>query len=68
MTNEAEKLLHYVTRRYCPHDIVQRDFVNAFTSNCCDYLHETYKDPCAVCWDKFITEVFRDINEEDYGN
>ena len=60
----TEKLLHYVMRRYCPHDIVQRDYVQAFTKAHCDYLHGAYDDPCVVCWDKFITELFRDEVEE----
>ena len=58
MTKEVKQLLNYVMRRYCPHDIVQRDYVSAFTQAHCDYLHEAYDDPCAVCWDKFLTECF----------
>lgn len=61
-----EELYHYVTRRYCPHDIVQRDFALDFTKDVCDYLNKAYDDPCAVCWDKFITEVLRDMDEVDY--
>ena len=63
--SDTEKLLHYVTRRYCPHDIVQREYAQAFTSEHCDYLHKAYDDPCAVCWDKFITELFREGEDED---
>lgn len=63
MANEVEKLLHYITLRYCPHDIVQRDYARAFTSDCCSYLHKTYNDPCVVCWDKFLIEIFRDMDE-----
>lgn len=63
MNDEKEKLLHYITRRYCPHDIVQRDFANEFTSKNCDYLHVTYKDPCAVCWDMFISVAFKYMDE-----
>lgn len=62
MTKEGNKLLHYVMRRYCPHDIVQRDYVLAFTQEYCDYAHKAYDDPCAVCWDMFLIECF---DEED---
>lgn len=64
MTPDAENLLHYVMQRYCPHDIVQQDFALSFTNAHCSYLSNTYINPCAVCWDKFITEAFRDYWED----
>ena len=42
MTKEGNKLLYYVMRRYCPHDVVQRDYVLAFTNEHCDYLNKEY--------------------------
>ena len=64
MTKEGEKLLHYIMRKYCPHDIVQGDYVLAFTQEYCDYVHKAYDGPCAVCWDKFLVECFDDEVEE----
>ena len=56
-------LFKYISSRYCPHDILSKDYVYAWTNDKCEYLNKQYKDPCRVCWDCFITEILRD--EED---
>ncbi len=58
----SDYLFNYIAIHYCPHDILSRDDVYAWSAAHCEYYSEEYKNfkACIVCWDCFITEVLRD--------
>lgn len=56
-------LFKFISKRYCPHDILSENYVWDWRDDKCGHFKSLYKDSCSVCWDCFITEILRD--EED---